>query len=519
MGKPKAGNVPSLRSRRSVAEADVTGPPAPRCHAEEIHDASRDEHYRSLFERVPIGLYRSTPRGRILDANSAFLRILGYPDRATLMAVDAPSLYVDPDARQRWTTLLEREGVVTDFESELWRYDGTVTWIRASAHVVRTANGRTRYFDGAIVDITERKMAEAEIRRRAAELEAFYDLSKRLRTASAPEEMYPVLVGSAIRLLHADHGTLAFLSPDRPAFMRAYTVGTPPEEHGSTFPLAGTPSGRVAETGTSFVTDDFVATLPTGLDIAGYQQLGPVVIVPVRSEQEFIGTIGLGRTKRAGSHPFTDAEVRLLEGIAEIGGTAIHRARLHQKLQQAYVQMVVALAQTIESRDSYTAEHGERMVALAERTARELGCPEGEVQDIRWGARLHDIGKIGVPDAILSKPGGLTDQEWTTMRQHPILGEEILSSVERMRGVARLVRHHQEQWDGTGYPDGLKGEAIPLGSRILAVVDAYGAITEARPYKPARTPGEAVAEITRCAGSQFDPQVVEAFCRMVEDSI
>jgi PAS domain S-box-containing protein len=352
-----AGNGPSLRSRRFVAEADVAEPSATARHSEGIahpsRDPSRDGHYRSLFERVPIGLYRSTPSGNILDANPAFLRILGYPDRETLMAVNAASLYVDPEARQRWTTLLEQEGVVTDFESQLWRYDGTAIWIRASAHAVHAVDGRTRYLEGAIVDITERKTAEAEIHRRAAELEAFYDLSKRLRTASAPEDMCPVLVGHAMRLLQADHGTLAFLSPDRPtSFMRVYTMGKSPEEHGSIFPLAETPSERVVETGASFVTDDFAATLPAGLDAARYKQLGPVAIVPVRSEQECIGTIGLGRIKRTGSHPFTDAEVRLLEGIAEVGGTAIHRARLHHKLQQAYVQMVVALAQTIESRDS-----------------------------------------------------------------------------------------------------------------------------------------------------------------------
>jgi len=154
-------------------------------------------------------------------------------------------------------------------------------------------------------------------------------------------------------------------------------------------------------------------------------------------------------------------------------------------------------------------------VALAERMARELGCSDREVEDIRWGARLHDIGKIGVSDAVLRKPTILTEQEWTMMRQHPVLGEEILASAERMRGVAKLVRHHQERWDGTGYPDGLRGEAIPLGARILAVVDAYGAIIDARPYKPARTHADAVEEIRRCAGSQFDPSVVAVFCAVV----
>jgi len=179
--------------------------------------------------------------------------------------------------------------------------------------------------------------------------------------------------------------------------------------------------------------------------------------------------------------------------------------------------MVVALAHAIESRDSYTAAHSGRVVALAERMAHELGCSDQEVEDIRWGARLHDIGKIGVSDALLRKPTMLTEQEWTVMRQHPVLGEKILASAERMRGAAKLVRHHQERWDGSGYPDGLKGEAIPLGARILAVVDAYGAITEARPYKSARTHADAVDEIRRCAASQFDPNVVDVFCRVVED--
>ena len=197
---------------------------------------------------------------------------------------------------------------------------------------------------------------------------------------------------------------------------------------------------------------------------------------------------------------------------------AIHRSRLHHNLQESYIQMVLTLVRALDARDSYTGGHSERLAQWAEATARLLGCREEETQDIRWGALLHDIGKIAVPDAILHKPARLTEEEWAVIRQHPITGEEILRPVERMRGVARILRHHHERWDGKGYPDGLLADRIPLGARILAVVDAYSAITDERPYKPARSREEAVAELRRSAGTQFDTRVVEAFCKMLEQS-
>ena len=350
---------------------------------------------------------------------------------------------------------------------------------------------------------------------RAADLEVLFDLSKRLRVARSPEEIYPILVGHGMDLLHAEKGVLNLLDPRLQAFDCVYAAGLPAEVRDQPFPTSGSAFGRVVETGTTYRTYNFGGE-PLPIWMNGYRSIGPAVIVPVRSESEIIGTLGLGRKRGSDAHPFADAEVRLLEGIAEIGGTAIRRARLFQNLEKSYMQMVLSLARTMDARDHYTSGHSERIAVWAEAIARALECEDAETQEIRWGALLHDIGKIGVPDEILRKPGRLTEAEWKVMRQHPVIGEEILASTERMRGVAKIVRHHQEKWDGTGYPDGLRDEEIPLGARILAVVDAYSAITDDRPYKKARTHEDAIAELRRCAGAQFDPRVVEVFCRVVQ---
>ncbi len=188
-----------------------------------------------------------------------------------------------------------------------------------------------------------------------------------------------------------------------------------------------------------------------------------------------------------------------------------------QQLGDSYATTVRALAAALELRDDETGGHAERVTRLALQIAQLIDPGLVADPELEYGFLLHDLGKIGVPDAILLKPGPLTATEQETMRDHPILGERIVARVPYLRGVARqVVAAHHERWDGTGYPRRLSGTQIPSGARIFAVADAFDAMTNNRPYRAAMKVELALAEIKRCAGTQFEPLVVEAFFSLEE---
>ncbi|HVF68184.1 MAG TPA: HD domain-containing phosphohydrolase [Pyrinomonadaceae bacterium] len=185
-----------------------------------------------------------------------------------------------------------------------------------------------------------------------------------------------------------------------------------------------------------------------------------------------------------------------------------------QSLEGAYRTTLKALVTALETRDSETHGHSERVVAFSLRLGREMNLCEEELSSLEFGSLLHDIGKIGVPDAVLRKPAPLTEPEWYEMRKHPLHGEQILRGIGFLEGAARVVAQHHERWDGSGYPVGLRGEQIDLNARIFAVADAFDAITSDRVYRVGKSYDAAAREIEDWAGRQFDPAVVEAFRRV-----
>jgi len=237
--------------------------------------------------------------------------------------------------------------------------------------------------------------------------------------------------------------------------------------------------------------------------------------VPLVSVDVVIGAIAVGSHDRTVS--FTGEDVRLLSTIANHVTIAIGNTELFASVQDAYLATVRALAAAVDAKEPYMRDHSGRVAVFAKATAEKLGLSHDQRTAIEMAAYLHDIGKIGISEQILRKPGPLTEDEMSTMRHHPLIGANILRPVKFPWSIAPVVRHHHEHFDGSGYPAGLRGDEIPLLARVLSVADAYEAMTANRPYRGRLLVDDSIAELRRCSGTDFDPRVVEALIEVLTE--
>jgi len=255
---------------------------------------------------------------------------------------------------------------------------------------------------------------------------------------------------------------------------------------------------------------------PTNRILADFRP-SSFIICPLIAENETIGILGADR--RGDGNKLTPSDAELLSIFANNIAVAFMRARLDEEVKSSYVSSVRALVKAIEEKDLYTRGHSERVAQRVVEVAKVLGLPEWEMEYLRFGSILHDVGKIGIPESIVKCRKALSDAELRIIKQHPLKGVEILQPIGFIKNHMHLIRNHHERWDGKGYPDGLAGDEIPLGAQIVAIADAYDAMTSSRPYRKGMPPKEAVREIQNNTGTQFSRQVSEAFLKVLENAV
>ena len=455
---------------------------AEKLEAEEALRES-EERYRTLVAGVPVGINRTTPEGKTLDANSAMVHMLGYPDREALLAVNATDLYVDPEDRRRWQALIEHEGVVHGFEVQLRRRDGTTIWVRSNARTVCDADGRVMYYEGSLEDITERVRAE----------EAQRSTHRTLRAAFDAIQDNMNVVDLDFNLTDVNDAIIkVFDLPDRGSVLgrKCFEV------------LKGRkdlcPNCAVAE---------------------AYRTGAPAYRTTTPEDEVAAG----GRSFEIFAYPIMD-EHGTLSGAVEFARDITERVRAKEALQQSFEKvqrtlegMVNALVSTIEIRDPYTAGHQRRVTRLACAIANEMDLSEERIEGLRVAGLIHDLGKISIPALILGKPGPLNGLEYGLIKMHPQIGYDVLKEIDFPWPVAEIVLQHHERMDGSGYPQGLSGEEIMLEARILAVADVVEAMASHRPYRSAPGLDKALEEISQNRGGPYDPEAVDTCLRLFNE--
>jgi putative nucleotidyltransferase with HDIG domain len=291
------------------------------------------------------------------------------------------------------------------------------------------------------------------------------------------------------------------------------------------FKVSRTIVERVAATGETILTTNAQEDprFENQMSVASYR-LRSILCVPLKIKDKLIGVIYVDNRARAGI--FQTQDQALITAFADQAAVAIDNAQLfddlqakNRELEEAYQATLEGWVSALDMRDKETEGHTQRVTVLTQRLARAMGVDDAQMVHITRGALLHDIGKMAIPDSILLKPGALTEEERELIKQHPKYAYDMLKTIDFLRPAIDIPHYHHEKWDGSGYPDGLRGEEIPFPARIFPVIDVWDALTSNRPYRKGLPHEEVKARIKADAGSHFDPQVVEAFLAMGDYSV
>jgi len=483
--------------------------------------------YRTLVERIPAIIYTAAvdESKTRLYVSPQVESILGFTPEEYLANSELWSELIHSDDRQR--ILGEAEYFYTTGEPFISEYrtftrDGRTLWLHDEAVMLRDNAGKFQFIQGVRMDITERKQAEEKIKTPLAQLASLRAIDAAIMSTHDLRMIFYIILSQTIAKLqvHAARILLFNASEKILEFGAAQGFRTPGIEKANVH-LGEEIAGRAALEGTlmdghRLTKEFFVSTAP----VFAEEGFTCFYAVPLISKGKIKGVLEVFERE----HLHHDRGwVDFLNSLAGQAAIAIDSVSLFNDLQRSNADLSLAYESTLEGwsaaldlRDRDTEGHTQRVTKLTEQIAIGMGITGNELLNIRRGALLHDIGKVGVPDRILHKRGPLTTYEWKIMRKHPQFAYDMLSPIGYLHDALDIPFSHHEKWDGSGYPRGLSGEEIPLAARIFAVVDVYDALTSNRPYRAGWSRRKTLKYIRDQAGIHFDPQIVELFMQQME---
>ncbi len=347
-------------------------------------------------------------------------------------------------------------------------------------------------------------------RHRLQELTTLYEINQALASVLSLDEVLSVIIGKAVQIFKAQISSLLLLDEEKKNLTIRIAEGLSKEVVEKTSLKVGERiSGWVVQHGEAILVEDIEEDKRFRLRHREKYYTKSLISAPIKAKGKVLGVINVNN--KITKELFTLSELNLLKTLAFQAGIAIENARLYQELSGLYLNTINALAQAVDEKDHYTHVHSQKVAKYAVAIAKEMKLSPHQIEVVERAAKLHDLGKIGIHDYILTKPGKLTPEEWDEIKEHSLKGAKILEPLAFLNGVIGTVRHHHERFDGKGYPDGKGGKEIPLEARILAVADTYDAMLSQRPYRKALSRDEAIEELKKNSGAQFDPDVVQAF--------
>ena len=402
-----------------------------------------------------------------------------------------------------------------ELEFRIFRKNSELSYLRCKGAVASDVAGRALRFIGTVQDVTERKLAEIQIRQQIERLTALREIDQAISSSFHLSVTLDILLSHLVVKLQVDAADVLLLEPDGKRLTYAAGQGF----HNNTMETASlrpSDSQAFSERRAIYIENLENKPDPRLLTTQGQAEgFVSYVGVPLIVKGKIKGVLEI--FQRAPLHPYEEW-LDFLNTLAGQAAIAIENKTLFENLErsnrelaQAYDATIEGWSRALDLRDKETEGHTQRVTKLTLELARAFGLPDEDLLYVRWGALLHDIGKMGVPDQILLKPGSLTEEEWLQMRNHPQYAYDLLKPITFLAPALDIPYAHHEKWDGTGYPRGLRGREIPLAARLFAVVDVWDALRSDRPYRPAWTIQEAIAYLESRAGTHFDPGVVERF--------